>query len=178
MIKYNPMKSKILTISLTAILTAVIILTIEFFLFGLNSKSDYAASLDSPDGLYKAYVSNDPAFDPPNQSLFISKNGKNEFRLVDDLPEDIEYIQKIYWSSDSKIVVFATNWHLILTNVDNFNSKKISLNPDWWKKLKKGTFISSKRIVRMKELDIINSDSLRYMTSEMTHPEKICLNDL
>ena len=173
------MKAKFFIIGITALITAVVIFILEYFLFGLHSKSDHAMSLDSPNGVYKAYVNDDPSLDPPNQSLFISKNGNNDFRLIEELPEDIEAIQKIYWSPDSKTVVFATNWHLILTNVDNLNVKKISLNPDWWLwREKKGTFTSSSRYVEIKEVEFINVDSLKYITNEMTHPEKICLSDI
>lgn len=173
------MKKRILTISVTAIMTTVVILTIEYFLFGLNNKPNQSVSFDSPDGIYKAYVVENPSLDPPNQSLFISKNGYDDFRLVEDLPEDIENIQQIYWSPDSKTVVFLTNWHLIITDVDKFNSKKISINPDWWRWHKnKGTFSSSNKTIEIKEMQFINSDTLKYRTSEMAQAERICINNL
>jgi hypothetical protein len=173
------MKTRFLIISTTVIITTVAIFVVEFFLFGYNTKSDKLMSLDSPDGVYNAYVIENPALDPPNQSIFISKNGLNEFRLVEDLPEDIDAIKNILWSPDGKTVVFATNWYLIITEITNFNTKKISLNPDWWKwHDKKGTFSSSSRDIVIKEIEFCDSDSLIYMTNEMTNPEKICIVNL
>ena len=171
------MKTKILIIGVSVVSTVVIVFLVLYFALGLNSKPMEVISVDSPNDLFNAYVVENPAFDSPNQSLFIAKKGQNEFRLVEQLPEDIEAVTNIYWSDDSKIVVFATNWHLIITYVDSFNSKKISINPDWWKKLdnKNGKFLSSKKEVRVTELNIHNSDSICFKTSENNYPETIIL---
>jgi hypothetical protein len=176
--KGKELKSKLITISVTLLLTVAAIIIIEFFLFGLNRKPATSLSVNSPDGVYKAYVKENPSLDPPNQSLFISRNGSDKFRLVDELPEDIEFAQQIYWSPDSRIVVFQTNWYLIMTDVYKFNTKKISLNPDWWEWNKNGkAFFSSRRTVNMEEFQFINSDSLSFKTDFMDLALKICLTD-
>ena len=172
------MKNKILTITISVVLTTIVILTVGYFIFGLHKKPLQILSIDSPDKIYNAYVVENPSLDPPNQSLFISKKGLKEFRLVENLPEDIEHIKQIIWSPDSKTVIFLTNWHLIVTNVEKFNTKKISLNNDWWRwHNNKKTFISSNRIIEIKKINFINSDSLMYQTSEMLYPEKICVSN-
>lgn len=159
------MKSKLLVIITTMVVTIIILFIIGFFLFGLNGKPQVVLSQDSPDGAYNAYVIESPSMDPPNQSLFIARNGSNKFRLVDDLPEDIESVQKIIWSPDSRNVVFATNWYLIITNTETFNTRKISLNPDWWTRNRNRTFSSSDRSISVRDLYFINGDSLKYLNS-------------
>ncbi|NOZ47016.1 MAG: hypothetical protein GXO79_09570 [Chlorobi bacterium] len=170
------MKIRILNLSIAIIATAVVILGIEFFLFGLNSKPKVVLSVNSPNTIFEAYVTENPSLDPPNQSMFIAERGTNKFKLVENLPEDIESVQKTIWSPDSKIVVFVTNWNLIITNVEHFNTMKICLNNDWWKRHdNKKTFSSSGKKINLKKLEFINSDTLVYMTNEMLQPVKIGL---
>lgn len=174
------LKSIILTICITFILTILLVFTVEYFIFGMNKKPHIVFSADSPDGVYKAYAEESPSIDPPNQSLFISKNGTKEFRLVCDLPEDIDMIKQIDWSVDSKTVVFTTGWYLIITNVERFNIRKISLNTDWWKWHKEynGTFSSSNKIIDIEKIKFINTDTLEFKTKVMPYSEKICLTDI
>ncbi|MRS02380.1 hypothetical protein EG832_04010, partial [bacterium] len=163
------MKSMILTAMITAMTTIVLIALAVYFIFGFNSTPDTVLSLNSPQGLYEAYVVENPSIDPPNQSLLISKTGTGEFRLVSRLPEDIESAQKIYWTDDGNKAVFITNWHLIITDVHNFSTWKISLNPDWWKWNQEGkTFSSSRTSVVLEEFELFGSDSLTYRTNLMT----------
>jgi hypothetical protein len=169
------MKTKLVIIAITSFVTALVIFVFLYFLLGLNNLPRTALSLDSPDGLYKAYVTDEPAFDPPNQCLWISKIGSNGFRLVDDLPEDIEKCKNIYWAPDSKTVVFATNWHLLITHIESFNTQKISINPDWWKTNDNGTFTSSNRWAQVEELTFIGNDSISFKTDLMENPERLSL---
>jgi hypothetical protein len=173
------MKGKILISVITVVITILIMLLAVFFIFGLGSKPATVMSLTSPDGMYEAYVVENPSPDPPNQSLFISKTGTDSFRLVTSLPEDIESTQKISWTEDSKTAIFVTDWYLIITDVRKFNTRVISLNPDWWQwHRNRRTFSSSGQSVRMEQFDLLGSDSLRYRTNIMTQPELIRLNDL
>ncbi len=173
------MKGNILTAMITALVTVILIAVAVWFTFGFNSKPGKVMSVNSPQGSYEAYVVENPSIDPPNQGLFISKTGTNEFRLVANLPEDIESAQKLYWTEDGNKAIFVTNWHLFVTDVQNFNTKKISLNPDWWKWQQGGkTFSSSGTSVVVEELEFIGSDSLRYRTNLMTQPETVSLGDL
>jgi hypothetical protein len=172
------MKSKLLVIIITAIATGIVILTIGYFILGLNTKPKTILSLDSPDRAYTAYVVENPALDPPCQSLYIGKNGSNEFRLVANLPEDIEICDSIYWSPDGITAIFTTNWHIYITHIEGFNTKKISINPDWWKRMEKGTYRSSDRHVQIERLTFVNSDTIRYKTNLMDAPGIICINNL
>ena len=83
------MKGRILTAMITALIIVIIIALAVYFLFGFNTRPDTVLSVNSPQGLYEAYVVENPSLDPPNQALFISKTGTGEFRLVARLPEDI-----------------------------------------------------------------------------------------
>jgi len=174
------LKNIILTVGITFILTILLVFTIEFFLFGLNKNPHVVLSVDSPDGVYKAYAEESPSIDPPNQSLFIAKVGTNDFKLVDGLSEDIDMIQEIFLSPNSKKVVFLTGWYLIITNVEKFNTYKISLNPDWWKWHKEpgGTFSSSSKNITIEKALFIHPDTLEFKTNIMSNPEKICMADI
>ena len=174
------LKSNLSIVVISCVLTALVIFIVEYLIFGYHQKPEIILSVNSADGIYTAYVEETPSIDPPNQSLFIAKNGTNEFRLVDDLPEDIDMIKEISWSPDSRTVVFTTAWYLIITNVENFNTRKISLNDDWWKWHKEigGTFLSSNQTVEIERVTFINSDSLEVKTSNMSQSDFICVADL
>jgi hypothetical protein len=174
------LRSILIIALISCVLTAFTIITVEYLFLGYHKKPEIKLSVNSPDGNYSAYVEEAPSVDPPNQSLYIAKNGAKEFRLVDDLPEDIDMIKDIGWSPDSRTVVFATSWYLIITNVDNFNIMKVSLNDDWWKWHKEagGTFISSNETVEIEKLRFINSDSIEVKTSHMSQSNFICVADL
>ncbi len=168
------MKSRIITAMIAALITVILIAVAVWVLFGFNSKPEKVLSMNSPQGLYEAYVIENPSLDPPNQALFISKSGTGEFRLVARLPEDIEAARKICWTDDGNKAIFITNWHLIITDVRNFNTSKISLNPDWWKwNQGEKTFSSSGTPVVLEELDLYGSDSLTYRTSLMSQPATV-----
>lgn len=170
------MTGKILTAIITVVITVILISLAGYFIFGFNSKPETVLSVASPQGLYEAFVIENPSIDPPNQSLFISKRGTPEFRLVATLPEDIESAQKIYWTEDGTRAIFITGWHLIITDVQNFNTRKISLNPDWWTRHQdKKTFSSSDKFIVMEEFYLYGSDSLSYRTNIMVQPETIVL---
>ncbi|NLE33934.1 MAG: hypothetical protein GX622_02415 [Bacteroidales bacterium] len=173
------MKSRILIAMIMALVTIILIAVAVWFVFGFNTKPGKVMSVNSPQGTYEAYVTENPSIDPPNQGLFISKTGTGDFRLVAHLPEDIESAQKLYWSKDGTRAIFVTNWHLFITDVQNLNTRKISLNPDWWKWQEgKKTFTSSGTSVVMEELILTGSDSLTYRTNLMTQPVTVTLTGL
>jgi hypothetical protein len=173
---HRTMKGKILTAMITALITVILIALAVFFIFGFNTRPETVMSVSSPQVTYEAYVIENPSIDPPNQSLFISLTGTGEFRLVAILPEDIEAAQKIYWSDDGTRAIFITNWHIFVTDVRNFNTRKLSLNPDWWTRHQDGkTFSSSGRLVALEEFELFGSDSLKYRTSLMAQPETVSL---
>ena len=173
------MKSRILTAMITALVTIILIAVAVYFIFGFNSKPGKVMSVNSPQGSFEAYVIESPSADPPKQSLFIAKAGTGEFRLVANLPEDIESAQKIYWTEEGDKAIFVTNWHLFVTDVQTFNTMKISLNPDWWKMHEgKKTFSSSGTSVFMEELILAGSDSLTYRTNLMMQAVTVSLTGL
>ena len=155
------MKGRILTAMITALITVIFIALAVYFIFGFNTRPKTVQSVNSPQGLYEAYVVENPSVDPPNQALYIAKTGTGEFRLVARLPEDIEAARKICWTDDGNKAIFITNWNLIITDVRTFNTSKISLNPDWWKwNQGEKTFSSSGTAVVLEELDLYGTDSL------------------
>ena len=172
------MKGRILTAMITAMITVILIGLAVWLLFGFSSKPEKIMSVNSPQGLYEAYVVENPSLDPPNQGLLILKSGTGEFRLLERLPEDIESVQKIYWTSDGTRAIFVTDWHIIITDVRTFNTRKISLNPDWWNWNEgEKTFSSTGTPVILEEFEIFGSDSLAYRTSLMTQPATVILTD-
>lgn len=170
------MKSRFHVIVITAAITIALMLMAAYFIYGLHKKPALVISSESPDGSYRAYVTDNPALDPPNQALFISRNGTEEFRLVSELPEDIEYIQQIIWSPDGRNAVFQTNWHLFITDVKWFNTTRISLNRQWWRwHGNRKTFSSSDRAMVIRELFFSSPDTLVFRTDEMERSSKVCL---
>lgn len=122
----------------------------------------------SPNGSYKAYAESKKVFDGPDESLFIAKTENNQFRLVSDLPADIESIQKITWAPNSSKVVFATNWYLYVVDTDNFNIDIVNLNNDWWEWSadKPGTFTSTKSNITIQELKFLNDSIIQFKTDQ------------
>jgi len=172
------MKGRILTVMITALITVILIALAVYFIFGFNSRPETVLTVNSPQGSYEAYVVDNPSVDPPNQALYISRAGTGEFRRVAKLPEDIESVQKIYWTGDGSKAIFVTDWQLFITEVQTFNTRKISLNPDWWKwDTDRKTFSSSGTSAVLDELELFGSDSLTYRTSLMTQPVTVILTD-
>jgi hypothetical protein len=93
----------------------------------------------SPDGKFEAYVIDKPSFDPPNHHLYIRRNDVNFSKEIAKLPEDVDFIQKIYWSPDSNIVVFQTWFSLIAADASGYWIVKIPLGgEEHWRE--NGTF--------------------------------------
>jgi len=164
------MKNRLPVIVITAAATFICMLAVIYVLYNMKLRSVTALSNDSPDGTFIACVIESPSMDPPNQSLFIERKGSQNFRLVEELPEDIEFVEKIFWSPDGKIAVFATNWNLVIAGTESLNVTKISLNNDWWTKNKNGTFSTSGENIKIQTLDFIGLDSLVYSTNNMPDP--------
>ena len=68
---------------------------------------------DSPDGAYQAYVIDKPSFDGPNHHLYVKDTATGQSVFVANLPEDVDSIQQIQWSSFNDVVVFRTWFKLI-----------------------------------------------------------------
>jgi hypothetical protein len=63
-----------------------------------------AIDAPSPDRSIVAIVKNRPAFDPPNQSLWLKTAGREIF--LKQLAEDADWCSEITWSGDGKHVAF------------------------------------------------------------------------
>ena len=172
------MKNRLPLIAVTVVITIVCLACAVILLYGMQLKPKTVLSEISPDGMFNAYVSESPSMDPPNQSLFVSRSSGNEFRLIEELPEDIEYVKQIVWSPDGKKVVFATNWNLVITNTESFNVMKISINHDWWSMHRNGTFSSSEKDIRILEIGFNGADTLTCLTDNMSMPLAINLSSL
>ena len=75
-----------------------------------HSMAQYA---QSPNGSYVAVVKNHWSIDPPNQSLWIKQNNTDKQRKLEDLQEDVNFIEGIHWSPNSDLVVFDTRCFLL-----------------------------------------------------------------
>ena len=95
----------------------------------------------SPDGKFEAYVIDKPSIDPPNHHLYIRRNdvvrrdNLHYSRPIAQLPEDVDFIQKIHWSPHSDIVVFQSYFSLIAARVSDYKMVKIPLGGELhWRK--------------------------------------------
>ena len=125
------------------ILLGVLIILLTPFVSGwvkaISVGPNIVQSQLSPDGKFEAYVVDKPSFDPPNHHLYIRRNDVNFSKEIAKLPEDVDFIQKIYWSPDSEIVVFQTWFSLIAADASVYRIVKIPLGgEEHWRK--NGTF--------------------------------------
>jgi len=67
----------------------------------------------SPDGRYLASIRNEPAIDPPNQTLWVTEG--NSGKQVAHLFPDVEWADQIAWAPDSTHVVFLIEGTKALT---------------------------------------------------------------
>ena len=88
-------------------------------------------SVPSPDGEFTAYVEDLPSIDPPNQALFVERKDQRRFMHVGSLAEDVDSIEKIVWSPDSRIVVFHSRDYLTATRVTDWQTVRVFLGKEW-----------------------------------------------
>jgi hypothetical protein len=65
-----------------------------------------ALKVPSPRGNAVAFVRNHPAIDPPNQTLWLERDGQAAVKLA-DLPADTFWCDRIVWSDDGQRVAFV-----------------------------------------------------------------------
>jgi hypothetical protein len=85
----------------------------------------------SPDGEFEAYVEESPSIDPPNQSLNIQRKDDIHFVVIADLVEDVDSIRDIYWSPDSRLVVFSSYSNLFIVRVPGYTTLKVPLDTEF-----------------------------------------------
>lgn len=87
-------------------------------------------SVVSPDQEYVAYVEESPSMDPPNQSLYVERYDKNHYMFIAKLPEDVDLIKEIIWSSDSQILVFHSQCYLTAVRISDWKTIRIYLGKE------------------------------------------------
>jgi len=95
----------------------------KYFVVGPN----VVQSAWSPDENFKAYVVDKPSFDPPNHHLYVHNKAGGAAKLIAKLPEDVDFIKEIHWSSNSDIVVFQTYFKLIAVYLPNCETAEVTL---------------------------------------------------
>ena len=96
-------------------------------------------SVTSPDNLFKAYVVDKPSIDGPNHHLYIHNNADQTRKFITNLPEDVDFNQKIHWSPESNVVVFMIYFSLIGVTVPDCKTSQVKLGGEYhWRE--NGTF--------------------------------------
>jgi hypothetical protein len=130
-------------------------------------------SAPSPDGEFIAYVEDLPSFDPPNQALFVERKDQRRFMHIADLAEDVDAIEQIVWSPDSRIVVFHSRDFLTATRVTDWQTVRVYLGREWRRHQpsRHSTFTSGGRnqTVTGIEFDAPNGFSYRLKDKEQSH---------
>lgn len=87
-------------------------------------------SVDSQNGVYQAYVIDKPSIDGPNHHLYVRNIASEESTFVTNLPEDVDYNQKILWSPHNDLVVFCTCFKLIIYCPEKNHCQEVKLGGD------------------------------------------------
>ena len=59
----------------------------------------------SPDNFFEAYVIDKPSIDGPNHHLYVRNKVDQTCKFIANLPEDVDFNQKIHWSPESNVVL-------------------------------------------------------------------------
>ncbi len=121
-------------------------------------------SVTSPDGEFTAYVEDLPSIDPPNQALFVERKDQRRFMHVASLAEDVDAIEKILWSPDSRILVFHSRDYLTATRVTDWQTVRIFLGKEWTRHQpgRRSTFSSGGRAYTVLGIEFSEKDSFSY----------------
>ncbi len=120
----NFTKQRVLLISGLTVWT-IVALGLGYLVGVAMPEQKIAEASTSPDGRFGAFVKEHFSIDPPNQSLWIKENRSGKATRIAKLPEDVDSIRDIRWSSDSKIVLFNTYWCLYGVRVADGRTKRI-----------------------------------------------------
>lgn len=95
-------------------------------------------SAASPDGTSLAFVIDKPSIDGPNHHLYV-KDAAGTQTFVTNLPEDVDFNEKIIWSPHNDIVVFRSHFKLIAYSLASNQTQEVKLGGDYhWRT--NGTF--------------------------------------
>lgn len=121
-------------------------------------------SAASPDGNLTAYVEDMPSIDPPNQSLVVERKDQRHFMVVADLAEDVDAIQRVAWSPDSRIVTFQSRDYLTATRVTDWQTIRVFLGREWVRHQPKrsATFSAPEPQVELDAIEFRQPDIVAY----------------
>jgi hypothetical protein len=137
-------------------------------------------SVPSPNGEFTAYVEDLPSFDPPNQALFVERQDQRHFLPIANLAEDVDSIEKILWSPDSRIVVFHSHDYLIATRVVDWQTIRIYLGKEWTRHQpgRRTTFSSGGRGRTVTAIDFEAPDRVSYRLKDDDRPHHLSFSTL
>jgi len=132
-------------------------------------------SAASPDGEFTAYVEDLPSFDPPNQALFVERKDQRHFMHIADLAEDVDAIEKVLWSSDSRIVVFHSRDYVTATCVADWQTVRVFLGHEWMRHQsgRVATFTSGGRGRTVTAIQFEGADSFSYQLKDDPRPYRL-----
>jgi hypothetical protein len=132
-------------------------------------------SVASPDGQFTAYVEELPSLDPPNQALFVERKDQRHFMHIANLAEDVDAIEKVIWSPDSRIVIFHSRDYLTATRVTDWQTVRIYLGREWtrhWTS-RSATFSSGGRGQTVTAISFDAPDAFTYRLSGDDRPRHV-----
>ena len=121
-------------------------------------------SVGSPDGEFTAYVEDLPSIDPPNQAWFVERRDQRHFMHVGSLAKEVDSIEQILWSPDSRIVVFQSRDYLTATRVTDWQTARVFLGNEWTRHQpgRRATFSSGGRRSTVTAIEFDVPDSFSY----------------
>ena len=132
-------------------------------------------SAASPDGEFTAYVEDLPSFDPPNQALFVERQDQRHFMHIADLAEDVDAIEKVFWSPDSRIVIFHSRDYLTATRVADWQTVRVFLGSEWTRHqpARASTFTSGESGRTVTAIQFEGPDSFSYQLKDDPRPHRL-----
>jgi hypothetical protein len=131
--------------------------------------------VNSPDREFTAYVEDMPSVDPPNQALFVERKDQRHFMHVADLAEDVDSIEKVVWSPDTRIVVFHSRDYLTATRVTDWQTIRVFLGKEWTRHQpgRRSTFTSGGPGRVVDAIEFPAADSFAYRIKGETKPHTV-----
>jgi len=134
-----------------------------------------ALAVSSPDGAFTAYVEDLPSIDPPRRALFVERKDQRHFMPIANLAEDVDSIEKVVWSPDSRIVLFHSRDYLAATRVADWQTVRVYLGKEWTRHGhgRRTTFSSGGRGSTVADIQFNASDGFTYRLTGDDHPRVV-----
>jgi hypothetical protein len=125
-------------------------------------------------------VEDQPSIDPPNQALLVERKDQRHFMSIADLAEDVDSIQKVLWSPDSRIVVFHSCDYLTATRVSDWQTIRIFLGKEWTRSQpsRRSTFSSGGQGLVVDAIEFPTPDSFSYRLQGQQQPHTVQFGEL